>query len=547
MKIFDEKILKPEEVSGGYNPGEPDDDTFLLESQGEYPGIIPDYQPSDDVRMPGDSMSPAQTANVDETIYDVPQEGSVWDIFKDSKTDDFVETVEETEEEEPYSLEPDSEQIDESMFASLANEILEEEPLASAPTDKIENEGYVYANELEPDESSLRETFVPEAKESESLEFDNDFLASLKSDIIKGATKEEAVAEKETIKSDGKPLFESDGATDEIVVDFATITADKPSTYGLASEDKATKEPNKTEKSEVKEEKPLSEKEKKKLEKRLEKEEKNRNKKPFPWLRLSIAASIVLMLSAIGLGGYFAWEKYAVAMFEHKEPTEEATHKTETHDTAHKTEPKESKHTEETHTQEPSKEEHSAEPPHEEPKAEEMPAPKPSAVETKKESHKSEEHTPAVNSETTTAKRERPPVKPKNEVVPKQIEPQKPIAEKKEPAKQVKIEKPKQEKKVTEEPAIVKNETKDTKTTSLTQSTEEIYTVQVYSSPSVEDAEEWVKLLAQKSINGAYISPQKIRDQIWYRVRFGKFSTRDEARSAASKYGFTQSWVDRIK
>jgi len=73
-----------------------------------------------------------------------------------------------------------------------------------------------------------------------------------------------------------------------------------------------------------------------------------------------------------------------------------------------------------------------------------------------------------------------------------------------------------------------------------------VYTIQVYSSPSLEDAQDWVKKLKSYNID-AYISEQMIRDVKWYRVRFGNFSTREEARSVALRYGFSQTWIDRIK
>ncbi len=73
-----------------------------------------------------------------------------------------------------------------------------------------------------------------------------------------------------------------------------------------------------------------------------------------------------------------------------------------------------------------------------------------------------------------------------------------------------------------------------------------IYTIQVYSSPSKEDATDWVNRLKNKNLN-ATISEQMIRDVKWYRVRFGTFQTREEAKAVALRYGFSQTWVDRIK
>ena len=74
-----------------------------------------------------------------------------------------------------------------------------------------------------------------------------------------------------------------------------------------------------------------------------------------------------------------------------------------------------------------------------------------------------------------------------------------------------------------------------------------IYIVQIYSSPSKEDAQAWLDKLKSKNIPEAFISEQNVRDKIWYRVRFGKYSTREEARNAALRYGFAQTWIDRVK
>lgn len=74
-----------------------------------------------------------------------------------------------------------------------------------------------------------------------------------------------------------------------------------------------------------------------------------------------------------------------------------------------------------------------------------------------------------------------------------------------------------------------------------------IYIIQIYSSPSKEDALQWLSKLKAKNISDAFISEQKVRDKIWYRVRFGKFTTREEAKNAALRYGFAQTWIDREK
>ena len=73
------------------------------------------------------------------------------------------------------------------------------------------------------------------------------------------------------------------------------------------------------------------------------------------------------------------------------------------------------------------------------------------------------------------------------------------------------------------------------------------YTVQVYATPSKEDADDWVKKLQNKNIENVYISIQKKRDNQWYRVRFGSFATLEDPKLAALKNGLTHSWIDRVK
>ncbi|MFA5511927.1 MAG: SPOR domain-containing protein [Candidatus Kapaibacterium sp.] len=74
-----------------------------------------------------------------------------------------------------------------------------------------------------------------------------------------------------------------------------------------------------------------------------------------------------------------------------------------------------------------------------------------------------------------------------------------------------------------------------------------VYIVQIYSSPSKDDAQTWLDKLKIKNVPDAFISEQNVRDKVWYRVRFGNFRTREEARAAALRYGFAQTWIDRVK
>lgn len=76
---------------------------------------------------------------------------------------------------------------------------------------------------------------------------------------------------------------------------------------------------------------------------------------------------------------------------------------------------------------------------------------------------------------------------------------------------------------------------------------EPMYVVQVFSSPSRDDADEWVQILRTKNVGDVYVAEQPIKGQMWYRVRFGQFARREDAEFAAMKIGVSQPWIARIR
>ncbi len=74
-----------------------------------------------------------------------------------------------------------------------------------------------------------------------------------------------------------------------------------------------------------------------------------------------------------------------------------------------------------------------------------------------------------------------------------------------------------------------------------------VYVVQVFSSPSRQDADEWLKRLEQQQVNDAYLTEQELKGETWYRVRFGRFSSRVEAEAEALRRGFRQPWIARVR
>ncbi|MBN9401072.1 MAG: SPOR domain-containing protein ['Candidatus Kapabacteria' thiocyanatum] len=74
-----------------------------------------------------------------------------------------------------------------------------------------------------------------------------------------------------------------------------------------------------------------------------------------------------------------------------------------------------------------------------------------------------------------------------------------------------------------------------------------LFVVQVFSSPSRDDADEWLQMLKEKSISDGYIAEQQIKGKAWFRVRFGQFGNREDAEAAAIRFGFRQPWIARIR
>ena len=63
------------------------------------------------------------------------------------------------------------------------------------------------------------------------------------------------------------------------------------------------------------------------------------------------------------------------------------------------------------------------------------------------------------------------------------------------------------------------------KTTPAASTANAVWVVQVFSSPSRDDADEWLQTLREKRVQDGYIVEQTLRGQPWFRVRFGQFPT----------------------
>lgn len=96
-------------------------------------------------------------------------------------------------------------------------------------------------------------------------------------------------------------------------------------------------------------------------------------------------------------------------------------------------------------------------------------------------------------------------------------------------------------------PAPASKPTRVQAPTTTTSDAAAVYVVQVFSSPSRQDADEWLKRLEQQQVNDAYLTEQELKGETWYRVRFGRFSSRVEAEAEALRRGFRQPWIARVR
>lgn len=80
-----------------------------------------------------------------------------------------------------------------------------------------------------------------------------------------------------------------------------------------------------------------------------------------------------------------------------------------------------------------------------------------------------------------------------------------------------------------------------------TQQISGVFAIQVYATPSIADAEDWVERLKRRGMVNAMVTSQVVRGQMMYRVRFGLYNTLHEAERDAERFGYMGSWVVRLR
>lgn len=509
MKIFDD--IRPEELESGFVTPEPGYEGFSLGINDKYPGDFPRYEsPKVEEVTDTTSLEPS------EEIIDANKiEGSIWENFDeqpaDTQNQKEIQTQLKETEEQPIEKTPEEEII------SVENIQIPDEPI---PQEQPEIIPIVETQVQEPVSTDFPE-------EQPVLSVDEELKKLLEEELARSRQKK---AQKESQLQQDQPVVEE--TTPPAKPDFVPVeeSGEKVQFIDMMAIDpnapKVSLDSDYLEPKEVIPEKKSKKKEKPPKEKPPKKEKtEKKSRKALVWILSAVAGLLIVFILS-----YFAFNYYIKHYSKVTQNDSLLAHK----DTTHKViKPKEELKTEVTHpkTLDTIKEIHK------EPQKDTVQTPKtiestkPSLAENKKEPKE-----PVYEPEIKQIPKE--PIKPKPTIVdavppkpPKKTEKKQPIQPRK-PKDVATIVVPPKEK----EPELPKQT-----------SVNPIYTIQVYATPSLEDAQFWMNKLLQMRISDVFISSQKIRDVVWYRVRFGKFTNKQQAIEVAKQFGFTQTWIDRIQ
>jgi septal ring-binding cell division protein DamX len=501
MANFDSEILNPEEQAG-FNPGMDGDETFSLEKTGEYQGVMPDFNFDGELADEETDINPV----LESAFQDSPD-------YQNAEQTENSTSVDDTSISEVPGL-PEDSAVEESEVQVEADYPVND--VAPAPLEELAE------LPVENDSSEVEEP----------LRIDDDLKALLTSDLQSRKSKLESKKAKKEEEApppvkEEFPTFDDEGDTQ--IIDLSELEADRPSTYN--SEESFPK-PEEEPKDENLAGMQISKHKKKPAVKPDETGEvkEPKRKKPLPIFPIAIAGIAAVFLISVGVALYlFLFQPGKMFDFEKK--------KTEIAKVKSKDKPKKAAKPIVKQEAKP------------EVKADSMPAPAAKETESvkKQDTVKTKkiviaDKVPAEKVAKTPEKKVEPPIVDKQQPMVKVPLPLKDTEKKPKVAEKppvVKKEEPKKPEPVKIDKPAAKEPTK--------KASEELYTIQIYSSPNLEDAQEWLTDLKSKNVNGASISEQKIRDKTWYRVRFGAYKTRQEAGDVAAKLGYAQSWVDRIK
>ena len=454
-----------------------------------------------------------QAESVEEEAEELPEDTAIEEAIEDQDLTALAEDIEGGGEEQEEALQNIEEgSIEEDIQEEVAEE--QEEPETS--------EGEWDAAGLEIDEP---------------VEVDNDLRNLIQGELDRSEERKEKRKDKPLAK-ESKKLSEEEmeqklknfqaveEGEDTETIDLSEIEAVHPSTANIKEVKTKKKAPAKKPK---KEQEPENETVEELIDDSLKaKKDKKKKKKAgiLPWGKITTVAASIVLISLLSYGSYhivtnsgwldsFAAEEDSVAEESHDEHAEITQHEEESHEAeevSHEVEEPVDSHL-------VAAEEHHAD----SSLGEEAIQPEESDSNLIAKADIEEQHVPEEVTHETTTEPETKKVHKKRTV--------------------------KTAKKSYTPKNSAKNETTRYANTKYSRSKSDkgVYTVEVYSSPSRDDAEEWLKRLKKKNIKNAFIVTHKRRDEKWFKVRIGNFETKEEAKDKAKKLGYSQSWVDRVK
>jgi hypothetical protein len=521
--------LKDEEEFGGFN-SDPNDDTFLLNRDMKYPGDMPDFDKENELQGPkADEPLDTNYQGISKapmiSLSDNPQAESVWDMFDQpdsSNTNDTKETdtpiekpIELVEEIIPVQTDPESDDIYQSQPDN--DELTGQEDLVSDKIEMEKNED-IKLDTLEDGDTDNQATLDSLEKPEDERYFTDKNQSEPEDEPITQDEKYEIA-----VKELNEPSEESVNESIENIENFEEVSLDEDFKNQLLQDlENSKKKKKKDDQQEVivkqvslSEEEPVTEKisfDDFKAEhpstfgiagedKEENDEDSDSRKKPI-LMYLAYAAAILLLLSGLSIGGYYLVTETDIftAGNEKEEPPQPPPAK----------------------PAKPAIQKKVAARPLARPAKDSVKSVAVNKVEPKKDTVKK-----------VIASTEYKPTKPRWETTD--------IPVKKPQQKLPQIKKP-IEKVVTK---IEKTE-KVIKPAKITAKDQE-YTVEIYSTPSEDDAKMWINKLKSRNVDNIKITEHKLRDKTIYKVRFGKFTTREEAKTEATKLGYPQTWIDRVK
>lgn len=547
-----EKNITEEEKIAGYTPDETGDETFALENLESYPGVLPDFTYIEEPLIPGESLfqddDSADEFDSEEDFGDLSDELEDGDdeanfdfgdeVDEESANEESLDEIETTESVSGAFEDSDG---DFDSFSEYSDEGEDDEN--DSEEDNIDDDSGI--EELSAEEIAALEGNNPD--EEQGLQLDDTLKGLVESELQRGSERkanEFSFDEyQESVPRDDFPIDEDMSAS---VMNFNDIDADKPSNFGI---DKLTDEEEKK-KEEVKEE--------------VKKDDKKKSNKKMLYVYSSIAAVLLLTMLTIAIlnkDTLFNSENISndstfvdnvdgnssnsISRNENKVNNKEIE-KDKSNEISKKDDKITEKNLENVEDLAENNEKKDVKSNEENKKVQKINLPKIDEVEEKTKSKSISSLSPKLKSENKKIQSKKLDVKENTKVNEKAIT-------------NTENKRKSSDKKITENNDIAKNNTEKATISKSSEvnnklaypkkekSDEGLFIVQIYASQSKEDANYWLNKLKNQNINDAFISEQVVRDEIWYRVRFGSFNTKSEAMETASKLGYAQTWVDRVK